>query len=141
MINPANAMSLKAKIRNIAKAKGISAQAVLQHYFFERFLERLSLSKYQDKFILKGGLLIAAMAGLHTRSTMDLDATICSIPLDEAHIKKVQFELLAYNAETILAEKWEKYRQEYIYAKGIAFKDTVKVLYELLNIQDEVLEK
>jgi hypothetical protein len=34
-----NAMSLKAKIRNIAKAKGISAQAVLQHYFFERFLD------------------------------------------------------------------------------------------------------
>jgi predicted nucleotidyltransferase component of viral defense system len=285
MITSMNAMSLKAKIRNIAKSKGISAQVVLQHYFFERFLERLSLSEYQDKFILKGGLLIAAMAGLHTRSTMDLDATIRSIPLDEAHIKTVintictipiydnlvflitgtsqirddaeysgirvsleaiyesitspltiditagdiitpkpvkrkfkslfddtvQFELLAYNTETILAEKaetilrrsvsntrprdfydvylivktqrfnpatfrkafsstvshrgsteqitkvseilksieessilkqhWEKYRQEYAYAKDIAFNDTVKVLYELLNIQKELLAK
>ncbi|MCL2762682.1 MAG: nucleotidyl transferase AbiEii/AbiGii toxin family protein [Treponema sp.] len=82
-----NAMSLKAKIRNIAKAKGISAQLVLQNYFFERFLDRLSRSEYREKFILKGGLLIAAMAGLDARSTMDMDATIRSLPLDEEHIR------------------------------------------------------
>jgi len=58
-----NAMSLKAKVRNIAKTKGISAQVVLQNYFFERFLYRLSRSEYREKFILKGGLLIAAMTG------------------------------------------------------------------------------
>jgi len=82
-----NAMSLKAKIRNIAKAKGVSAQVVLQNYFFERFLDRLSQSEYREKFILKGGLLIAAMTGLDARSTMDMDATIQSFPLDEEHIK------------------------------------------------------
>jgi hypothetical protein len=43
-----NAMSLKAKIRNIAKAKGVSAQVVLQNYFFERFLYRLSISEYKE---------------------------------------------------------------------------------------------
>lgn len=42
----------------------------------ERFLERISLSKYKDKFILKGGMLVAAMVGLDARATMDLDATI-----------------------------------------------------------------
>ena len=47
------AMSLKAKIRNLAKKKDISAQVVLQNYMFERFLERLSKSAYRDKFILK----------------------------------------------------------------------------------------
>jgi len=82
-----NAMSLKAKIRNIAKTKGVSAQVVLQNYFFERFLDRLSRSEYEKKFILKGGLLIAAMAGLDARSTMDMDATIRSLPLDEEHIR------------------------------------------------------
>jgi len=82
-----NAMSLKAKIRNIAKAKRISAQVVLQNYFFECFLDRLSRSEYREKFILKGGFLISAMAGLDTRSTMDMDATIRSWPLDEEHIK------------------------------------------------------
>ena len=82
-----NAMSLKAKIRNIAKTKGVTAQVVLQNYFFERFLYRLSRSEYQKKFILKGGLLIAAMAGLDARSTMDMDAAIRSLPLEEEHIK------------------------------------------------------
>jgi predicted nucleotidyltransferase component of viral defense system len=82
-----NAMSLKAKIRNIAKTKGVSAQVVLQNYFFERFLDRLSRSEYRDKFILKGGFLIAAMAGLDARSTMDMDATARFFPLDEEHIR------------------------------------------------------
>ena len=42
----------------------------------ERFLERISLSEYRDKFILKGGMLVAALVGLDARATMDLDATI-----------------------------------------------------------------
>jgi predicted nucleotidyltransferase component of viral defense system len=82
-----NAMSLKARVRNIAGEKGVSAQVALQNYFFERFLDRLSRSEFREKFILKGGLLIANMTGLETRSTMDMDATIRSLPLDEEHIK------------------------------------------------------
>lgn len=58
------AMSLKAKIRNLARKKDMSAQVVLQNYMFERFLERLSKSTYHDHFILKGGLLIASLVGL-----------------------------------------------------------------------------
>lgn len=53
------AMSLKAKIRWLANKNDMSAQVVLQNYMFERFLERLSKSRYKDKFILKGGILIA----------------------------------------------------------------------------------
>ena len=75
------AMSLKAKIRNLARKKDMSAQVVLQNYMFERFLERLSKSKYQDKFILKGGMLIAALVGIDNRSTMDMDATIRNYPI------------------------------------------------------------
>lgn len=48
----------------------------MRNYMMERFLERISLSKYRDKFILKGGMLVAAMVGLDARSTMDLDATV-----------------------------------------------------------------
>jgi predicted nucleotidyltransferase component of viral defense system len=89
MKKPKNAMALKAKIKNIAKEKAVSAQVILQNYFFERFLDRLSRSPYRENFIIKGGLLIAAMAGLETRSTMDMDATIRFMPLDEEHIKTV----------------------------------------------------
>ena len=76
-----NAMSLKAKIRNIAKQKGIPAQVILQNYMFERLLVRLSASEYREKFVLKGGMLVAAIVGLDNRATMDLDTTLKNLPL------------------------------------------------------------
>lgn len=82
------AMSLKAKIRNLARVKDMSAQVVLQNYMFERFMERLSQSKYQDKFILKGGMLIAALVGIDNRSTMDMDATIMNYPINVESLTK-----------------------------------------------------
>lgn len=81
-------MSLKAKIRNLARKKDMSAQVVLQNYMFERFLERLSQSKYQDKFILKGGMLIAALVGIDNRSTMDMDVTIKNYPINVQALTK-----------------------------------------------------
>jgi hypothetical protein len=54
---------------------------------FERFLERVSVSEYKNKFVIKGGMLIAAMVGLSARSTMDLDATIRAYPLDAEFVK------------------------------------------------------
>lgn len=75
------AMSLKAKIRNIAKQKNIPAQVILQNYMFERLLVRLSSSEYKEKFILKGGMLVAAIVGLDNRATMDLDTTLRNLPL------------------------------------------------------------
>lgn len=79
-------MSLKGKIKNYAKKNNITAQVVLQNYMFERFLERLSLSEYKDKFVVKGGMLIASLVGLSTRSTMDLDTTLKDLPLTEKQI-------------------------------------------------------
>lgn len=76
-----NAMSLKAKIRNIAKEKNIPAQVILQNYMFERLLVRLSQSEYRGKFVLKGGMLVAAIVGLDNRATMDLDTTLKNLPL------------------------------------------------------------
>lgn len=83
-----NDMSLKAKIRNIAKTKNISAQAVLQNYLMNRFLYRLSLTEYKEKFVLKGGMLISSIVGIDHRSTMDLDTTLRNLPLTEAAIRK-----------------------------------------------------
>lgn len=48
----------------------------MQNFMLERLLERISVSKYRQNFILKGGFLIAAMVGLDARATMDMDATI-----------------------------------------------------------------
>ncbi len=78
-----NPMQLKAKIKNISKETGISAQLVLQNYMLERLLERISLSEYKHNFILKGGFLIASIVGLNTRATMDMDVTLKGLPLNE----------------------------------------------------------
>lgn len=80
------AMSLKGRIKNYAKSNNIAAQVVLQNYMFECFLARLSVSEYHEKFVVKGGLLIAAIVGLDTRSTMDLDTTLRNLPLTEEKI-------------------------------------------------------
>ena len=81
-----NAMSLKAIINNIAKENKVSAQSVLQTYMLERLLERISISKYKDNFILKGGMLISAMLGIDSRTTMDMDTTIKGFKLTEENI-------------------------------------------------------
>ena len=94
-----NAMSLKAIVKNIAKDKGITAQLVLQNYFLERLLERISYSSYKNHLILKGGFLIASIVGLDTRTTMDMDVTIKGQPLTEEHLllmfieDNIQFEI------------------------------------------------
>ena len=91
----AKSMSLKAKIRNIAKEKNIPAQVILQNYMFERFLNRLSVSEYKEKFVLKGGILVAAIVGLDNRATMDLDTTLKNLPLTPVAIETALNEIFA----------------------------------------------
>lgn len=74
MIN--NAMQLKAKIKNFAKEKNLDSETVFQEYVLERFIDRISKSKYKNDFILKGGMLISSMVGVDLRSTLDIDTTI-----------------------------------------------------------------
>ena len=88
-----NAMSLKAIINNIAKENKVSAQSVLQTYMLERLLERISISKYKDNFILKGGMLISAMLGIDSRTTMDMDTTIKGLKLTEENISNIIKEI------------------------------------------------
>ena len=86
---------LKALIRNLSKEKSVQAEIILRNFMLERLLERISLSPFRDKFILKGGMLIATMVGIDTRSTMDMDATIRGIPLTEAALTEAMKEILA----------------------------------------------
>src|SRR5450759_2687689 len=81
------AMELKAKIKNLALKNHVPAQAVLQNFMLERLLERISISKYKDMVILKGGMLIASMVGINSRTTMDMDATMRGYPLSEETIR------------------------------------------------------
>ena len=85
---------LKGAIHKLAKEKGIRAQEILQIFMFERIIERLSVSLYKDRFILKGGLLISAILGVAERTTMDMDTTVKGLPMDEQSIRKAIIEIL-----------------------------------------------
>lgn len=86
---------LKALVRNLTKGDSIQAQIIMRNYVMERFLERISLSKYRNNFILKGGMLVSAMVGLDTRSTMDIDTTIKNMPLSVENAREMIEEIIA----------------------------------------------
>lgn len=103
-----NAMQLKAVIKNISKDKHISAQLVMQNFMLERLLERISVSKYRQNFILKGGFLIAAMVGLDTRATMDMDATIKGWSVNEESIKNMFLDICKIDLQDDVAFEFKK---------------------------------
>ncbi|MFU9935921.1 nucleotidyl transferase AbiEii/AbiGii toxin family protein [Fannyhessea vaginae] len=94
-----NIESIKGKIRSLAEKKNLKSQEVLQIYFFERFLERLSRSKYKNNFVIKGGFLISSLIGIENRTTMDMDTTIKGVALKEEKIKEIVQEIININVE------------------------------------------
>ena len=87
------AIQLKAKIRNVSKGNDRIAKSYIRIYFMERFMERVSLSKYRDNFILKGGMLVSSLLGIDLRSTMDIDTTVESLPLTKEYMSEVLDEI------------------------------------------------
>ncbi|MDU5378214.1 nucleotidyl transferase AbiEii/AbiGii toxin family protein [Peptoniphilus lacydonensis] len=94
-----NIESIKGKIRSLAEKKNLKSQEVLQIYFFERFLERLSKSQYKNNFVIKGGFLISSLIGIENRTTMDMDTTIKGIALKEEKIKEIVEEIININVD------------------------------------------
>ena len=94
-----NIESIKGKIRSLAQKNNLSSQEVLQIYFFERFLDRLSKSQYKKNFVIKGGLLISSLIGIENRTTMDMDTTIKGIALQEERIKEIVEEIININVD------------------------------------------
>ena len=89
------ATQLKAKIRNLSAGDSRKAQTMIRNYIMERFLERVALSRYRNNFILKGGMLVAAVVGLDTRATMDIDTTVKSLHLDMESARRIIEEIIA----------------------------------------------
>ena len=84
---------LKDLIRNLSKEVGIEAHVLIRKYMMERFLERVSSSKYNGSFILKGGMLVAAFVGVEARATMDIDTAIKGIPVTIVDMERTITEI------------------------------------------------
>ncbi len=90
-----NADKLKALISKKSLGDSDSSQRLFQMFYFERILERISLSIYKGQIILKGGLLLSSIIGVDERTTRDMDATLKGIPVSEEKIWGMFNEILS----------------------------------------------
>lgn len=88
-----NSMKIKDKLKNISKNKNIDFNILLKFYVFDRFIARLSVSKYKDNFIIKGGFLLSKLFGLENRSTMDIDSMVNKTDFTKDNILKMIKEI------------------------------------------------
>lgn len=89
-----NKDSLKVKAKNLAKKYNIDSSYILQTYMFEDLLKRISVSKYSDNLIIKGGFLLSSLFGVDYRTTLDLDTTLKGVPLEKESIEKIMNEII-----------------------------------------------
>ena len=88
-------MQLKDKLKNISKEKNVDFNTLLRLYMYDRFIERLSLSKYKDNFILKGGFYLSTLFGVENRTTMDIDTAFKNANFNERTIVGMLKEILS----------------------------------------------
>ncbi len=84
-----SAEDLKIKVKEKAHTYHLEPQDIMQMYFFERLLYRISMSNYKYNFILKGGLLLSAIFGEARRTTQDMDTMIKGLPMDTKELTKI----------------------------------------------------
>ena len=89
------AASVLAKLKNKAKAGGISYQQCLQLFMQEEFLRKLSKSGYDDTLILKGGLFIYTLTNFESRATIDVDFLLRSVSNSLDEVKALILKILA----------------------------------------------
>lgn len=98
-----NAESVKARLKNLAEKDGSTMQDKLITYALERSIYRLSVSKYVDRFTLKGGIFLYALFDKQfARATMDIDLLAQKIPNDVEKMKEVFQDIFAIEYDDAL---------------------------------------
>lgn len=126
--------AVKNKLRNISREKNIDFNSVMRFYMYDRFVERLSKSKYKDNFILKGGFYLSKLFGLDNRSTMDIDTAIRKTNLSLENVIKMITEIINIDVDDTVKfeiEKTESIRDEDEYG---GLRITIK--FTLENMKD-----
>ena len=143
-----NVVSIKTKINNKAKKYNLSPQDLLQMYFFERILYRISISKYKNNFIIKGGLLLSSMFEDESRTTQDMDAMIKGIEISEHKLREILTEILDMHVDDINFEilSFKKIREVDLYGgyrvSIKAFIDTLTVVLKMdITVGDPIIPR
>lgn len=103
-----NGEKLKNKIKKRAKEIGAQPQELMQMYFFERLLYRISISRYKFNFILKGGLLLSAIIGDERRTTSDMDTMIKGIDIESDELLRIIQEIINIEIDDNISFEIEK---------------------------------
>lgn len=130
-----SAQAIKAKLRNISKEKNVDFNSLMRFYMYDRFVERLSKSKYRDNFILKGGFYLSNLFGINNRSTMDIDTAIRKAEFTEDNLIKMVTEIINIDVDDNVKFKFEKcmpIRDEDEYG-GLR----IVISFQLENIKDK----
>lgn len=113
-----NKDSLQARVKNLASKKKIPSNIILQEYFFDSFLRRLSKSEYMKNFVFKGGFLLSTDLGIDSRSTMDIDFLLRNLDFEKGNIKNVFEEIVSVDVDDNVAFEFRditEIREEDIY--------------------------
>ena len=86
---------VKGRIKRIARSSRADARTLMRIFMMERFLERMTVSKYRDNFVIKGGMLVTAMVGVSLRSTMDIDTTLRNRSLSQDDATRIVEEIMS----------------------------------------------
>ena len=84
-----NSMQIKDKLKKIATKRNLDFNTLLRLYMYDRFIERLAVSRYRDNFILKGGFYLSTLFGLESRSTNDIDIAIKDANFTKENIERI----------------------------------------------------
>ena len=106
-----DAEDLKIKIKTKAHENNLEPQDIMQMYFFERLLYRISVSEYKNNFILKGRLLLSAIFGNERRTTQDMDTLIKGLPLKKEELERIINEIININSDDDIIFKIKKMKE------------------------------
>lgn len=125
---------LKDWLRNKELSQGIPPNTLLNYYMMERLLERISVSKYNDNFIFKGGFLISSMIGINLRSTLDIDATLKGIPVSEESIIGIIKDIISIELDDNIS--WDIVKTKNIHNSGKYEDFRITLEARFFNVQE-----
>ena len=91
--------SVRAKVRNKSRETGVKADVLYRRFLLERFIARIAASKHNENMIIKGGMLLSAIAGIDIRSTRDLDTTIRGKSLTISDFENIVKDVIAVDID------------------------------------------
>ena len=89
------AASVLARLKNKVAESGRSYQLCLQLFCQEEFLRRLEKSKYEENFVLKGGLFIYSLTNFDSRVTVDVDFLLRRLPNTPEQLRAILEEIIS----------------------------------------------